>query len=74
MILNSSNPNIILILMESVSADCMVSLNGIKGLMPCLDSLTKESLLFINFYANGFLTEQGIIAFLSSFHAQPQTS
>lgn len=74
MILNNQKPNIVLILMESVSAECLESLNGIKGLMPGLDSLTKEGLLFTDFYANGFRTEQGLIAFLSSFPAQPQTT
>ena len=74
MILNCTKLNIVLILMESVSAECMSSLNGVEKLMPNLDSLTKESLLFTNFYANGFRTEQGLIALLSSFPSQPQTS
>ena len=73
MILTTGRPNIVLILLESVSAECMGTLGGIKGLMPCMDSLTKQGLLFTNFYANGFRTEQGLIAFLSSFPAQPQT-
>jgi len=72
-ILTTSSPNIVLILLESVSAECTESLGGIKGLMPGIDSLAKEGLLFKNFYANGFRTEQGIIAFFSSFPAQPKT-
>ena len=74
MILTTTKPNIVLILMESVSAECLGSLDSLKGIMPGLDSLTKDGLLFTNFYANGFRTEQGIIAYLSSFPAQPQTS
>jgi phosphoglycerol transferase MdoB-like AlkP superfamily enzyme len=61
-------------MLESVSAECIESLNGIKGLMPGMDSLAKKGLLFTNFYATGFRTEQGIISFLSSFPAQPQTT
>jgi len=74
MILTTSRPNIVLILMESVSAENLLSLGGTEEIMPALDSLSKKGLLFNNFYANGFRTEQGIISVLSSFPAQPQTS
>lgn len=73
-ILTTKRPNIVLILMESVSGECLESLNGLKGVMPGLERLTKEGLLFNNFYANGFRTEQGIIACISGFPAQPQTT
>lgn len=73
-ILNTNRPNIVLILLESISAECMNSLNGEKGIMPKLDSLAKKGMLFTNFYANGFRTEQGLISLFSSFPAQPQTS
>lgn len=73
-ILTTSKPNIVLILMESVSAECMASLNGIKGLMPGMDSLSKEGLLFTDFYANGFRTEQGIMSYIASFPAQPKAT
>jgi len=73
-ILTTSRPNIVLILMESVSAENMASLNGIKGVMPGLDSLSKDGLLFTDFYANGFRTEQGIMSYITSFPAQPKTT
>lgn len=74
MILTSDRPNIVLILLESVSAECMNKLGGIKGMMPGLDRLADEGLLFTNYYANGFRTEQGEIALLTGFPAQPQTT
>ena len=74
MILTTDRPNIVLILLESVSAECMYKLNGIKDLMPGMDSLANEGLLFTNFYANGFRTEQGEISILTGFPAQPQTT
>ena len=74
MILTSAKPNIVLILLESVSAECVYNLDGIKGLMPGLDSLAGEGLLFTNFYASGFRTEQGEISLFTGFPAQPQTT
>ncbi len=73
-ILTTNRPNIVLIMLESVSAECIKRLNGLSGVMPKLDSISKHGLLFMNFYANGFRTEQGIISLLSSFPAQPQTT
>ena len=73
-ILTTERPNIVLILMESVSGECFEHLNGLKDVTPGLDSLAKESLVFTRFYANGFRTEQGIIACLSGFPAQPKTT
>ncbi|HNW97760.1 MAG TPA: sulfatase-like hydrolase/transferase [Bacteroidales bacterium] len=74
MILTTTRPNIVLIMMESVSAECVESLGGIPGIMPGIDSLIKNGLNFNNFYANGFRTEQGLISLLSNFPAQPQTT
>jgi phosphoglycerol transferase MdoB-like AlkP superfamily enzyme len=74
MILTSVQPNIVLVLLESVSAECVYRLGGIKGLMPGFDSLAEEGLLFTNFYASGFRTEQGEISLFTGFPAQPQTT
>ena len=73
-ILTVPHPNIVLILMESVSAECLTKLGGEPGIMPHLDSLTKNSLWFSDFYASGFRTEQGLIALLCGFPAQPKTT
>lgn len=74
LILTSAKPNIVLILLESVSAECVSKLNGISGVMPGFDSLTSEGLLFTNFYASGFRTEQGLVSLFTGFPAQPQTT
>ena len=73
-VITSEQPNIVFILLESVSAECMYKLNGIKGVMPGMDSLTNNGLLFTNFYANGFRTEQGHISIFTGFPAQPKTT
>ncbi len=73
-LLKTSRPNIVLIALESFSADAIACLGGIEGIAPCFDSLAKEGLLFTQAYATGFRTDQGIVALLSGFPAQPRTS
>lgn len=74
MLFTVAKPNIVLIMMESLSAETMTALGGEKGISPGLDSLCKQGLLFSNFYATGFRTEQGLIALLSAFPAQPAST
>ncbi len=73
-ILTNQRPNIVMILLESFSAENMMSLGGSEPIAPCLDSIAREGLLFTSFYATGSRTEQGLVALLSGFPAQPQFS
>lgn len=73
-ILTTDTPNIVLIMLESWSADVIAALSDEKGITPEFEILSKEGLLFTNFYASGFRTEQGLLALLSGFPAQPRTS
>ena len=73
-IFNIEKPNIIILMMESISADAIACLGGEQGIMPGFDSLATQGLLFSNFYATGFRTDQGVVALLSSFPAQPATA
>ncbi len=59
-----SKENIVLIILESFSAEYMGFLNKGNGYTPFLDSLSKNSLVFKKFYANGTQSNQGIIAIL----------
>lgn len=69
-----NRPNIVLVLLESWSADAIECMGGEKGITPGFDSLARQGILFTNFYASGFRTEQGIVALLCGFPAQPQTT
>ncbi len=60
-------PNVVIILMESMSAKLMQTLGCEMLLTPFLDSLWKESLSFENFYSVGNHTNQGIYATLYGF-------
>ncbi len=70
-ITKTNRPNIVLIIMESMSADAIACFGGEPGIAPKFDSLAKESLLLNNFYATGFRTDQGLVALVSGFPAQP---
>lgn len=65
----SSHPNLVLILMESMSANQLGVFGNDKGLTPFLDSLAHESMLFTNFYSSGIHTNHGMFATLYSFPA-----
>ena len=70
-ILRTSRPNVILILWESLSAKVVGSLGGEPNVTPNLNSLSKEGILFTNFYANGDRTDKGIPAILSGYYPLP---
>ncbi|MDU1893030.1 MAG: sulfatase-like hydrolase/transferase [Dysgonomonas sp.] len=66
-LLKTRRPNIILCMLESFSAD--VALDSIYA--PNLHTLSKEGILFDNFYANSFRTDRGIVSILSGYPAHP---
>ncbi|WP_298778403.1 LTA synthase family protein [uncultured Polaribacter sp.] len=70
-ILNTQKPNIILIIWESLPAKIVGSLNGEENVTPNLNKLSKEGVLFTNFYSNGDRTDKGIPAILSGYYPQP---
>jgi phosphoglycerol transferase MdoB-like AlkP superfamily enzyme len=70
-ILNTSRPNVILILWESLPAKIVGSLGGESDVTPNLNKLSKEGILFTNFFANGDRTDKGIPAILSGYYPQP---
>lgn len=70
-VLNTKQPNIVFILLESWSADNIESLGGLKGITPNFKALEKEGLSFKNFYSNGWTSDQGISSIFSSFPVLP---
>ncbi len=73
-ILNQKKPNIVLLILESWSADLIESLGGEPGITPFFKSLEKESLLFDNVYGSGPRSEQAMAAIFSGFPAHPISS
>ena len=62
-------PNVVIILMESMSASLMQTFGQKERLTPTLDSLYRCSLAFTRFYSAGIHTNHGITATLYSFPA-----
>ena len=54
--------NVMLVMIESLSASYMGIYGNDKGLTPHMDALTKESLFFSNFFATGTRTVRGMEA------------
>jgi phosphoglycerol transferase MdoB-like AlkP superfamily enzyme len=74
LILNTERPNIVVVMLESWTADVVGALGGDSGVTPGFDRLASEGLLFTNFYSTGFRTEQGLCALISGFPSQPKTT
>lgn len=73
-ILTVNKPNIVLIILESFTADIIPQLGGEKGVTPFLDSLIDKGLLFSNIFATGFRTDIGFVAIHTGFPSQPLQS
>lgn len=73
-LLTTSRPEILMIIMESFSSHLMTELGGEPDIAPNLDSISREGVLFTNFYANSFRTDRGLVSVLSGYPAQPTTS
>jgi phosphoglycerol transferase MdoB-like AlkP superfamily enzyme len=69
-----ARPNVLLIMLESWTADVIEPLGGDSGVAPQFTRLCKDGLLFTNFYSTGFRTEQGLCALISGFPSQPTTT
>ena len=72
--LNSKNPNIVFLILESFSADLIQSCGGDTGITPQIEKLIADGYLFTNIYSSGTLSHQGIASIFSGFPAQPTTS
>jgi phosphoglycerol transferase MdoB-like AlkP superfamily enzyme len=70
----SYKPNIIMITVESLSADFMAHFGNNQHLMPVLDSLADQGLLFTNMYATGTRTVRGMEALTLSIPPTPGSS
>lgn len=74
LLLNTSRPNIILIILESFSSSITAPLGGLADVAPNLNRYCEEGVLFTNMYASSFRTDRGLVSILSSYPAQPTTS
>jgi len=73
-ILTTTQPNIVIIVLESFAADIVGVMNGEKGISPSFDRLAGEGIFFNSIYASGTRTDQGIVSLLNGWPATPYYS
>ncbi|WP_160118631.1 LTA synthase family protein [Chryseotalea sanaruensis] len=73
-ILNTPKPNVILVIIESYTAAVIEVLGGAPGVTPRINELSKEGIIFDNFYASGTRTDKGLTGILSAYPSQPNSS
>jgi len=67
-------PNVIMITVESLSADFMAHFGNTAQITPVLDSLANQSIFFSNMYATGTRTVRGMEALTLSIPPTPGSS
>lgn len=67
-------PNIVILLMESWTADLVESLGANPGITPEFARIEKEGLLFTQFYCSGNRSHEGIASLLGGHPALPYTT
>ena len=65
----SAPPNVVVLVMESLSLGYMGEVNGVTGYTPFLDELSHRSLFFPNAWANAMRSMEGIPAVIGSVPA-----
>ncbi|MBK6839164.1 MAG: sulfatase-like hydrolase/transferase [Bacteroidetes bacterium] len=73
-ILSNRLPNIVVLILESHTADVVASLGGESGISPVLEQLMSEGVSFSNIYSSGARTDQGIVSVMNGWPATPYHS
>jgi phosphoglycerol transferase MdoB-like AlkP superfamily enzyme len=73
-VLNTREPNVVLLILESWSADLIQDLGGEPGITPNFQKLEKNGILFDRIYASGSRSEQGMASIFGGFPAHPISS
>ncbi|WP_099365341.1 LTA synthase family protein [Sphingobacterium sp. 1.A.4] len=69
-ILTNTRPNIVLLVLESFTADLVESLGGEKGVSPKLEKIMQQGVSFQHIYATSDRSDKGIIGIFSAFPGQ----
>jgi phosphoglycerol transferase MdoB-like AlkP superfamily enzyme len=70
-IIDAPKPNVVILLLESWSADLIESLGGQAGITPNFKKLEQDGLLFTEFYASGNRTQQAMGSLFAGLPALP---
>ncbi|ASB49017.1 LTA synthase family protein [Alkalitalea saponilacus] len=72
-LINQPQPNVVVILLESFSAQVIGSMGG-EAVTPNFDSLVPEGVLFNNIYAASDRSDKGLVAALAGYQVMPAYS
>lgn len=73
-ILNTTRPNVLLIIMEGFGADFIEELGGEAGVAPNISRLADQGVFFTNCYAGSFRTDRGTVCVLNGHQGLPTES
>jgi phosphoglycerol transferase MdoB-like AlkP superfamily enzyme len=73
-VLNTTNPNVIIIVLESFSGYLIGPIGGDTLVTPNFNRFIREGLFFSEFYASGTRTDKAMPAILDGYPAQPAQS
>ncbi|MFD1630654.1 LTA synthase family protein [Pseudopedobacter beijingensis] len=73
-IIDNNNPNVVLFIIESFTADVVAELEGEVNVTPHFSKIIEDGLLFTNIYSSSDRTDKGIISILSAFPSQGSKS
>ncbi|MEG2157638.1 MAG: sulfatase-like hydrolase/transferase [Bacteroidaceae bacterium] len=73
-LLNTSRPNVLVILMEGFGGTFVEPLGGEPGVTPHFNRLSTEGVFFTNCYANSFRTDRGTVCTFSGYPSFPDVS
>jgi len=73
-ILKTKRPNVVLLILESWSADLIEDLGGEPGITANFKKLEMNGILFDHLYASGSRSEQGMASIFGGFPAHPVSS
>lgn len=73
-IVNSNQPNILIIILESFGSYLIGPLGGDIAVTPCFNRYINEGVLFSHFFAAGNRTDKAVPAIFTGYPGQPTTS
>ncbi|HAM99495.1 MAG TPA: sulfatase [Marinilabiliales bacterium] len=73
-LVSPNKPNILIIILESFTANVIEPMGGTTGATPGFTHWTHQGVLFNRMYASGDRSDKGIVAILSGYPAQPTSS
>lgn len=66
-LLNTTRPNVVMVIIESFTADLTKTLGNEDGITPHFDSLMHSGVLFSRIYSPGSRTDKGLVAAIAGF-------